>query len=104
MNRKRNPVKPATLKSWENTIKKWLNPNLGDFPLASLNNLSVKNLIVKMHEAGLSPKSIANYVGLVKLVVASAIDNEGEELFPRKWNHDFLDMPIEENPRQPIHS
>lgn len=101
MNRKRNPVKPATSQTWQNCVDKWLNPNLGDLPLASVNNATVKTLVAKMHEAGLSAKSIANYVGLVKRVVASALDKNGEQLFPRKWNHEFIDLPIVEGQRQP---
>jgi site-specific recombinase XerD len=101
MNRKRNPVKPATIQSWQNCANKWLNPNLGDLPLANINNATVKALVGSMHEAGLSPKSISNYVGLVKLVVASASDKDGEQLFPRKWNHEFIDLPLVENQRQP---
>jgi integrase len=101
MNRKRNPVKPATSTTWQNCVDKWLNPNLGDLPLANVNNQTVRTLVAKMHAAGLSPKSISNYVGLVKLVVASAIGEDGEELFPRKWNHDFLDLPVIEKQYQP---
>jgi integrase len=104
MSRKRNPIKPATIQSWQNTTDKWLNPNLGDIPLASINNLSLKGLVAKMHEAELSPKTIANYVGLVKLVVGSAIDKDGEQLFPRKWNHEFIDLPIVEKQHQPTFS
>lgn len=37
----------------------------------------------------------------MKLIVASAIDKNGEQLFPRKWNHDFIDLPIVENQHQP---
>jgi len=40
-----------------------------------------------------NPKS-EFYVGVVKLVVASAVSEDGEEMFPRKWNHEFLDMPV----------
>jgi integrase len=101
MNRKRNPVKPATVRTWEMCVNKWLNPHFGDAPLASINNATVKTLVAKMHEAGLSPKSILNYVGLVKLVVDSAIDENGEQLFPRKWNHEFIDLPIVEKQHQP---
>jgi integrase len=104
MNRKRNPVKPATIQSWQSCADKWLNPNLGDIPLASVNNSTVKELVAKMHAAGLSPKSIGNYVGLVKLVVGSAVDKDGEELFPRKWNHEFIDLPIVGKQRQPTFS
>jgi site-specific recombinase XerD len=101
MTRKRNPVKPATSTTWQNCIYKWLNPNLGDLPLASVNNKAVKALVAKMLAANLSPKTVANYVGLVKLVVASAITDDGEEMFPRKWNHDFLDMPMVGKQHQP---
>jgi len=101
MKRKRKPVKPATISTWQNCVDKWLNPNLGDMPLAGVNNATAKGLVVKMHEAGLAPKSISNYFGLVKLIVASAIDENGEQLFPRKWNHDFIDMPIAQKQHQP---
>jgi integrase len=101
MNRRRNPVKPATISTWQNCVDKWLNPNLGDTTLAGINNATVKGLVSKMHGAGLSPKTIGNYVGLVKLIVASAIDENGEVLFARKWNHDFIDMPVVQNQHQP---
>jgi len=101
MTRKRRPAKPATISSWQNCLDKWLNPELGERPLANVNNAAMKSIVAKMHAAGLSAKSIANYSGLVKLVVASAVDDNGEPLFPRKWNHDFIDMPVVENQRQP---
>jgi integrase len=101
MNRKRKPVKPATLFSWTNCANKWLNPNLGDIPLASINNAAVKMLVARMHDSGLSAKTITTYIGLVKLVVASAVDKNGEQLFPRKWNHEFIDLPIVDGQRQP---
>ena len=100
--RKRNPVKPKTIESWQSCINKWLNPNLGDLPLASINNATLKALIAKMDDASLSAQSIVTYTNLVKLVVASAIDENGEELFPRKWNNEFIDLPMVENQYQPI--
>ena len=101
LNRKRSPIKPATATTWQNCVDKWLNPSLGDLPLASINNATVKSLVAKMHASSLSPKTISNYVGLAKLVVASAIGDDGEELFPRKWNHDFIDLPTIERQHQP---
>jgi len=99
--RKRRPVKPATVTNWEYCLDKWLNPNIGDLPLASVSNATVKGLVANMHAASLSAKTINSYVGLVKLVVASAIDDNGETLFPRKWNHEFIDVPIVENQHRP---
>jgi hypothetical protein len=59
-------------------------------------------LVGKMDAAGLSAKTIINYTGLVKLVVASAKSEEGEPLFPRKWDSEFIDLPIVRNQRQPM--
>ena len=98
--RRRKPAKPKTIEDWRYSLEKWLNPNLGDLPLASVNNAAVKPLVAKMAECGLSPKSIETYTGLVKLIVASALDEDGNELFPRKWNHEFMDMPIVEKQKQ----
>jgi hypothetical protein len=83
--RKRKPVKPATLSTWNYALAKWILPHLGDLLLTSVDNDTVKPLVTKMHEGGLGPKSIENYVGLVKLVVKSAKEN-GRELFPRTWS------------------
>jgi integrase len=92
--RKRRPVKPATISGWRDALKAWLLPHLGDKLLADVSNSAVRELVEKMSEAGLSPKTIVNYVQVVKLVVASAVNEEGEQIYPRKWNHDFIQLPI----------
>jgi integrase len=98
--RKRRPVKPATLQSWQSCLNKWLLPNLGDMPLADVANGAMKTLVNKMSAAGLSAKSIVNYCEVVKLVVASAVNAEGEQIYPRKWNHDFIGLPIVDKNKQ----
>jgi integrase len=35
-----------------------------------------------------------NYAQVVKMVMASAVNADGDELYPRKWNHDFIGLPI----------
>ena len=101
LNRKRRPAKPQTISGWRYCVKNWLNPNIGDLPLASINNSTVKTLVAKMHAANLSAQTMTTYINLVKLVVASAIDDNGEQLFPRKWNNEFIDLPVIENQKQP---
>jgi len=54
----------------------------------------LRELAEKMAPAGLFPKLIVNYTRVVKMVVASAVDSEGELIHPHKWNHDFIEMPI----------
>jgi integrase len=38
---------------------------------------------------------------VVKMVVGSAIGDDGEEVYPRKWNHEFIDLPEVERQRTP---
>jgi len=87
--RKRKPVAPSTLASWQSCLENWLNPNIGDIPLDSIKNLALKHLGIKMLEGGLGDSAIRGYTNVVKMVVASAVNEEGEQLFPRKWKSRF---------------
>ena len=100
-NRKRKPVAPSTLANWERCLKNWLDPNIGDMPLNSIGNLALKNLGATMVKGGLGASAIRSYANAVKMVVASAVSEEGDALYPRKWNHDFIDLPEDKNPKQP---
>ena len=99
--RKRGPVTPATAAGFESYLKKWLNPNIGDVPLSSVNNPVVRDLVTKMTDAGLSAKMVNNVVQVVKMVVASAVNENGDQLHPRTWNHEFIDLPDVRDQRQP---
>ncbi|MFY9645055.1 MAG: tyrosine-type recombinase/integrase [Terriglobales bacterium] len=98
--RKRKPVAPSTMEDWERVLKNWLNPHFGDLPLSEINNGAMKKLVTTMSKAGLSAKTIETYTGVAKMVVASAVNSEGEQLYPRKWNHEFIDMPVVEQSKQ----
>jgi integrase len=100
-NRKRKPVAPSTLENWAKALGKWVNPNIGDMPLEAVNNLTMKNFVATMVKGGLAPKTIDNYTQTVKMVMASALNEQGEELYPRKWNSDFIDAPVVNKQRRP---
>src|SRR5579859_4841501 len=72
------------------------NNRAGDCPVSDVNNSVLKGLVVVMSKAGLSAKSIENYIQVPKMVVASVLDEDGNEVYPRKWNNEFIDMPIVE--------
>ena len=91
--RKRKPIAPGTAQVWANHLSKWIDPLLGDLPLSEVNNLVVKGFVSKLSDAGLSAKSIHNMVQIVKMVVASSVNENGEQNYPRKWNHGFIDLP-----------
>lgn len=99
-NRKRDPVELTTIDNRRYALDKWLYPSLGEKYLAHVNNLELKTLVDKM-AASLSPASIRDYSNIVKAVVASALDENGEEMFPRKWNEEFIDAPLVKDQRQP---
>ena len=78
--RKRKPIANSTLDLWDGCLRNWLNPQIGNLPLSEINNAVLKTVVAKMSEGGLSPKTIENYTQAVKMVVASAVDKEGEEI------------------------
>jgi integrase len=90
---KNDPISTNTAYTWRTTLDKWLLPNIGGMLLADVKNKTLRDLVEAMVKGGLAPKSIDNYIGLVKLVVASAVDDEGEQIYPRKWNADFINAP-----------
>jgi integrase len=100
--RRRKPISASTYDNWRHCLDKWLLPNIGGVMLADVNDGTLKTLVTKMVNSGLSAKSVNTYSGLVKLVVASAIDANGEQLYPRTWNHDFIEMPIVSNQHRPV--
>jgi integrase len=104
MVRKRKPIKPATVRGWESYIAMHLNPIMGDIPLANVNNSALKLLVTKLTAKGLSPKSIRNVVQVMTAVVASAVNEDGEAIYPRKWNYEFADLPAVGNQRTPTFS
>jgi len=91
--RKRKPIKPHTLSNWTSELK-WINEQIGDVPLSAVDNKLVKDEIVAvMADNGYAPKTISNVVGTIQMVVASVVDDRGEEVYLVKWNHRFMDMP-----------
>jgi len=100
-NRRRRPVKPATIYGWRTSLNKWLYPIVGHLPLAEVGNAALKAVVDKMSAANLAPQTIVTHTRPLKMVVASAINSEGEHLFVRRWNHDFAGMPIIDPTKQP---
>lgn len=98
--RRNNPVEQTTIDTRRYALDKWIYPFLGETNLADVNNRLLKELVGKM--AGvLAPASIRDYSQIVKAVVASAVDEDGEQRFPRKWNSEFIDSPPIEKQNQP---
>jgi len=98
-NRKRKPFRFNTLRTYRTALTRVL-PLLGDLSLEVIDNGVVKKVGAKLAET-LSPKTVSSYVDVIKQVMSSAVDDNGNQLFPRKWNSEFLDLPTIENQKQP---
>lgn len=92
--RRRNPVRFGTIRAYRSHLQKSILPCLGDLPLSKVENGVLKTLVARLSERKLSPASINAITSVVKQVVASAVDLNGNELYPRTWNNDFVDMPV----------
>jgi len=91
--RRRTKMKPATVAGYKCGVE-WLTPHIGNMPVANIKNATAKELVAKMKEAGLADKSIVSYFQVVQSVVASAVNDEGEQIHPRKWDSHFIGLPV----------
>lgn len=91
--RKRNPPKGATLAAYSSYHKTWIGPHIGQINLSEFENGAMKKFVSKLADSGLSASSIAGITNCVKGIISSATDDNGNELFPRKWNSTFIDAP-----------
>jgi len=97
--RKRNPLEQTTIDTRRYALDKWIYPFFEGKLLADVNNLAMKEFVEHISE--LAPATIRDYSNVVKAIVASAINEHGEELFPQTWNEEFIDAPAVERQKQP---
>ena len=57
-------------------------------------------LVNKLVEGGLSPRTCEKYTLYCKQVVASKKAPNGEDMYPRRWNREVLDLPVVEYRKQ----
>lgn len=93
-NRKRDPAHPNTIAGWRSHLDTWLLPEFGDMPLACIDNSEGKVLVDRICKEEKSANTIRCVLNVMKWVVASAVDSKGNQLYPRSWNHDFMDVPL----------
>lgn len=92
--RKRSPIKPNTLRAYRSYIRTWIIPILGTIDLAQFENGAMRKFVSELSAARLGVATIVSIVNCLKGVVASAQDENGNEIYPRPWNNEFIDLPI----------
>jgi integrase len=95
------PVGERTIDFYTTAIA-YLNEVVRDKPLASLDNAAARDLVARMKQEtlpdgskrfGQSGKTIAEYFKTFQKVIASAADENGNQLHPRTWNLPFIGVP-----------
>jgi hypothetical protein len=86
-NRNDDPISPATQTGYSCYLNKWLYPNIGDLPLASVDNKATKEFVAKLHAAKLARKTIVEIFGVLEQIVASAKDDRTRQpIFRIQWD------------------
>lgn len=98
--RKRNPLRPASVRTYQAVINNLL-PLIGKIPLESVGNKLVSSVVAELSEQGYSPRSIALNVTVIKKIRKSAVNENGDQLYPATWNADMIDAPSVGDLKQP---
>ena len=89
----RGAAKKATLRSYEGLLLNHLLPALGQSDLEAIGNGALKNLVISLKSKNLSASTIQSCLSLTKQIVGSAVNEDGDKLYPRDWNNKFIDAP-----------
>jgi integrase len=90
---------PATLVTFTSRAKTVLSL-AGNIPLAAFGNAALKKFVQDCAHFNWSPSTLADHVLIVKLIIASAVNEEGDPLHPRTWNRRFVNAPAVETAKQ----
>lgn len=88
-----NPVRSSTLLRWKGVLNNRIYPLIGDVNLSDLNGTRMEQLIRQMAEGNLSASTIETYIMIVKMVVRSLVDADGEPVYKRAWPPQSLNVP-----------
>lgn len=91
--RKRGPARKATLLSFRNRLDSIILPRLGQVDLKDIDNRTLRVFVADI-SPDLAPTTVTACLSLLKAVIASAVDANGNRTFNRTWNQDFIDAPL----------
>jgi integrase len=74
---------------------------IGKLPLQDVGNKAVSEVVAKLSEQGYSAGSISLNIVIIKRIRKSAVNEDGEQLFPITWNGEMLDAPETGDQKRP---
>jgi integrase len=99
-NRACDPISPATLESFVSRAKTILSVVGPQTRLETFKNAAMHKFVEDAKAFSWKPATLAAHILVIKLIVASAVDEEGEQLFPRVWNRRVINAPRVERTKQ----
>ncbi len=90
MNRK--PRRSGTLDAYQSYLDAHLLPQMGSRALLDLDNAAAKVFFSPISDK-LAASTVKGIFNVFKGVIASAVDQNGNQIYPRTWNKSFLDLP-----------
>jgi integrase len=102
-NRKRKPLKPASLAIFSSYVSNHVNPLIGGLDVETFQSKHLRQFAEALVAKDLAPKTIHELVNTVQQIVASAQDENGNALYVRNWNREFIleNVPDIRNQHQP---
>ncbi len=100
--RKLDPIRPRTALNYKSQIETHLNPLIGKLTVDVVGNKAVRDVVASLAARGLSAATIQLNINIIKQIRGSAVNQEGEQLYPYTWNSRFIDAPAIENQKRPV--
>jgi integrase len=92
-NRDCDPVAPSTLATFESKVKTILSVVGPWTKLETFRNAAMAKFVLDVKKFKWAPSTLADHILVIKLIISSATDAEGEELFPRTWKRRVINAP-----------
>jgi integrase len=99
-NRAYDPVAQSTLANFVSCAKTILSVVGPSTPLESFKNQAMAQFVRDVKKFNWAPATLSQHVLVIKLIIASATDLEGEQLFPRTWRRRLINAPRVERSKQ----
>jgi hypothetical protein len=103
-NRRRKPIKPASLAIFSSYVSNHVNPLIGDLEVETFQSKQLREFAEAVVAKNLAPKTVHELVNTVQQIIKSAQDENGNSLYVRNWNRDFIleNVPDVRDQHQPI--
>jgi integrase len=102
--RKRKPIKPASVAIFSSYVSNHVGPLIGGLEVEAFQNKQLREFAEALVAKNLAPKTVHEIVNTVQQIIKSAQDENGDALYVRNWNREFIleNVPDVRDQRQPI--